>query len=176
VSNDIWSLFADWEETPDPFAYTLEIVDAALSGRIALENFNLSAYNQTIRKNEVMMSNRRKSKILYIVDDSENSLAEPYCIPETVVSPFAGQEDAYEKFEDEEEVSYAVREIRDLRGVIISGYRLDVLYCIKQALKGIPESVKALKNLVNSDPFIGELIRVVLESGQPFAELFPEAV
>lgn len=172
----IWGLFEEWEKVSEPFAYSLEVIDAAASGRIDMEHFNLDAYNKTIRKNENKVENRRKNKVLHIMYDVSETVTEPYGVPESVVTEYAGQEDEYEKLEDEDEVLYAVREIRELDGVFRCEYRVDILHCIRQALKGLPESVRLLKKLVASDPFIGELIKIILESGQPFAELFPEAV
>ena len=174
VSDDIWDLFKDWEDVDEPFEYVLEIVDAAASGRINLDDFNLSAYNKTIKKNENKANNRSKNKLFHIVEDIEDASVEPYGVPEAVVSLYAEQTDEFEKFENAEEVEYAVQEIRQHSSSVFCNYRIDVLHCIKQALKGLPDSIKLLKGLANDEPFIGNLIKIILESEQPFSELFPE--
>lgn len=174
VSADIWDLFKDWENTDEPFDYVLEIVDAAASGRINLSDFNLSAYNKTIKKNETKANNRRKNKVFHIVEDIEGASVEPYGVPETVVSLYVEQTDEFERFENAEEVEYAVKELRNLDSSLLCNYRIDIFHCIRQALKGLPDSIKLLKELVNNEPFIGSLIKVILESEQSFSELFPE--
>lgn len=176
VNDDIWGLFEEWEKTNAPFEYVLEIIDAAASNKVDFDNFNLSAYNKAVRKNVSKGSSRRKNKVLHIVNDIEDISSEPYGVAESIVSIYAEQEDEYKKLEDEEELAYAIEEIRNLNGVVFYTYRVDMLHCIKQALKGLPESINILKNLVDNDSFIGDLLKIVLESGQPFAELFPEAV
>jgi hypothetical protein len=43
---------------------------------------------------------------------------------------------------------------------------------MKQALKGIPESVKILQNVCNEYEVLAEQVRTVLSSGYTFEEIF----
>lgn len=174
VKDEIWDLFEKWEKVDEPFEYVLEIIDAATAGRIDLDNFNLAAYNKTIKKNENKVGNRRKNKILRITEDIDEAGVEPYAVPEAVVSLYAEQVDEYEKLENAEELKFAVKELRTLSVSILYDYRIDLFRCMQQALKGIPNSIKLLQELVNADPYIGSLIKIVLKSEKSLSELFPE--
>lgn len=54
-------------------------------------------------------------------------------------------------------------------------YRLDIIVCMKQAVRGIPQSIASLKNLVAEVPQIGEFVKIILSSGKPLNELFGAA-
>lgn len=175
VDSAVWSLFEKMDELSEPLECSLEVIDAAMAGRLDLDHFDLSAYAKTVKKNERLANFRVGSKLLPIVFDYNEEDAEPYGVPESVVSIYAEPVDAYEAIVDDEEVRYAVTELTNMNHDITSYYRIDFVRCMTQALKGIPASINLLKQLVCDDPYIGELIRAILSSGHPFCELFAGA-
>lgn len=170
--------------------YALEIIDAIHRGTAkvdlgkvaeAVSNndmealksaFNIEAYVNTIKKNQRLVNNAEAKKMRHICDVDDDGIVEPYGVTESVVSYYVEQKDEYEEFIDNEEVLYAVEQLYGMRSELRIEYRLDIIKCMKQALRGIPESLAHLKNLVVEAPQVGELIRIVLSSGKPLNELF----
>lgn len=174
VDNTIWSLFENIDSLDEPLDCSLEVIDAALSGKLDMNNFDLVAYAKTVKKNESLSNHRRGIKNLPIIADCSDVGIEPYGVPESVVSVYAEPVDEYENVDNEDEIKYAVNELTNMEHEITSYYRINLRRCMTQALKGIPAAIEALKKLICDDPYIGELIRIVLSSGYSFTELFAE--
>lgn len=158
----------------EPLDCSLEVIDAALSGKLDMNNFDLVAYAKTVKKNETLVNYRRGIRNLPIIADCSDVGIEPYGVPESVVSVYAEPVDEYENVDNEDEIKYAVNELTNMEHEITSYYRINLRRCMTQALKGIPAAIEALKKLICDDPYIGELIRIVLSSGYSFTELFAE--
>ena len=78
----------------------------------------------------------------------------------------------FERIENLEFLKYSVNKIKELSPYIMSEYRFDIVYGIKQALRGIPESINLLKKVISADAQIGELVEKILGSGVSFNDLF----
>lgn len=146
--------------------YTLEIIDAAMEGDIDFEKeFNLRGYIYTIKKSRELENYRRKKKVLRINDTVDEVTDYGDGVPVDALSGFVDKVDDFEKFESDDEVLYAVEEINKISNDILVCYHLDIKRCIKQALRGTPESLNLLKGLVEENKYIGELVKILLASG-----------
>ena len=81
-------------------------------------------------------------------------------------------EDAFEKLLDEEELHYALSVINDLQSFLAVEAKVDFTLLIKQAIRGIPESVKKLKEICEKYSVVGEQVEIILSSGYSVEELF----
>ncbi|MCM1217794.1 MAG: hypothetical protein NC548_25160 [Lachnospiraceae bacterium] len=184
-----------------PFAYSkkggrgtdcaLEVIDASLRGKIDLDRveqaaleegdtdtaFNLFAYNCEVQKNRRKVSYVEAGRVLHISGIEEDDYIEAYGVPESVVSEYAdaGKPDEYEKLLDEEEVQYAMGVIMGMQNVLLIEYRINFWHCMRQALKGVPESIALMRRLAEDAPDIGELIWIILSSGRSVEELCQSA-
>lgn len=178
-----------------PFAYsekmgndidcTLEVIEAAALGKINLDKveeaaleegstdkaFNLYAYNRKVHKNRKMVLCVESGRVMHISDVNDDGSVEPYGVPESVVAEYAGQTDEYEKLIEEDEVQYAAAVINDMKLIFLVDYRMDFWRCMRQALRGIPESVALLRSLAEEAPEIGELIWIILSNSKDVDDL-----
>ncbi len=170
--------------------YVCEIIDAIHSGTAKVnmskvvdavsknddealkKAFNIEAYVNSIKKNQRLVNNTAARKKLHICEVDDDGTVEAYGVTESVISNYAEQKDEYEEFIDNEETLYAVEQLYSMRSELMIEHRLDIIVCMKQAVRGIPQSIACLKKLVTEVPQIGELIRIVLSSGKPVSELF----
>ena len=151
-----------------------KVVDAVINNdKDALKRvFNIEAYVNSIKKNQRLVNNTAARKKLHICEVDDDGTVEAYGVTESVISNYAEQKDEYEEFIDNEETLYAVEQLYSMRSELMIEHRLDIIVCMKQAVRGIPQSIACLKKLVTEVPQIGELIRIVLSSGKPVSELF----
>ena len=180
LPEEILRLFTDLVEIPEKrIEFASEIISAAMQGNIDLEHeFNIDAYESAIRKNIRLgkEAKRKKEVFLDYTDSSDNweETAQAGGIKADVATLQAvnKMEDAYEQIMLEDELQYAVETIKSLQPMLLIEARIDFLHTMKQALKGIPESVKILQNVCNEYEVLAEQVRTVLSSGYTFEEIF----
>lgn len=151
-----------------------KVVDAVINNdKDALKRvFNIEAYVNSIKKNQRLVNNTAARKKLHICEVDDDGTVEAYGVTESVISNYAEQKDEYEEFIDNEETLYAVEQLYSMRSELMIEHRLDIIVCMKQAVRGIPQSIACLKKLVTEAPQIGELVKIILSSGKPVSELF----
>lgn len=180
LPEEILRLFTDLVEIPEKqIEFASEIISAAMQGNIDLEHeFNIDAYESAIRKN-IRLGKEAKRKKEVFLDYTDNSdsweeTAQAGGIKADVATLQAvnKMEDAYEQIMLEDELQYAVETIKSLQPMLLIEARIDFLHTMKQALKGIPESVKILQNVCNEYEVLAEQVRTVLSSGYTFEEIF----
>lgn len=180
LPEEILRLFTDLVEIPEKqIEFASEIISAAMQGNIDLEHeFNIDAYESAIRKNiRLGKEAKRKKEVFLDYTDSSDSweeTAQAGGIKADVATLQAvnKMEDAYEQIMLEDELQYAVETIKSLQPMLLIEARIDFLHTMKQALKGIPESVKILQNVCNEYEVLAEQVRTVLSSGYTFEEIF----
>lgn len=166
-SGDVWNLFKDAKNLGTDLDYTLEIIDNAMSGNIdTSKDFNIGAYIGKINKLKRLENNRELKKMLNITEEVSDN---PHEIPD---DKLPAAQDQYQKFEDDDEVLFSVEEINRISGRVLIENRLNINRCIKQALKGIPASIDALRRLVQDDDYAAELLYILLKSGYEMKDLF----
>lgn len=180
LPEEILRLFTDLVEIPEKqIEFASEIISAAMQGNIDLEHeFNIDAYESAIRKN-IRLGKEAKRKKEIFLDYTDNSdsweeTAQAGGIKADVATLQAvnKMEDAYEQIMLEDELQYAVETIKSLQPMLLIEARIDFLHTMKQALKGIPESVKILQSVCNEYEVLAEQVRTVLSSGYTFEEIF----
>lgn len=162
-------LFKDFKDYRGEFDYSIELIDAAIEGRIDItKQFSLFGYCKTVREGNFQTELKRLKKQQYIIDDDNDD--------ETgvKVSSLVDTRSDYEIIDDKEELSYTVNKIRALNDELISTIGIDLVYCMRQALKGTPQAVQELTNICEEYDFIAEYIQIILSSGVSFEELFPD--
>ena len=75
---------------------------------------------------------------------------------------------------ESDEVRWAVNQINTRAREWMITYKLDVPFCIRQTLRGMPESRDLLKKIIADNEVAAECIHAVLASGIEFNKLFPE--
>lgn len=180
LPEDILGLFLDLVENPSKkIEFAHEIVSAGLRGKIDLEHyFNIDAYEATIRKNQRLgIENKRKRESYIDFSDSCDDWDETVLsggIKADIASMKAvnKMEDAYEKLLSENELEYAVKSIKSLQPMLLVDAKLDIIHTMRQALKGIPESVKLLRQVCDDYKVVADNVKTILESGFEFNEIF----
>ena len=116
------------------------------------------------------MELRRLKKEDYLIDDDddENSGVR--------ASSLVDDKDDYTKLDDKSELDYTVNKIRELQLEIAKDLGLDIIFCMRKAVQGIPAAIEELGKVCKDLPWIGEYVQVILSSGVSFNELFPEEV
>lgn len=179
LPDEVLQLFMELVENPNrQIEFASEIIDAGLQGRIDLNSsFNLGAYEATIRKNGKLNLENRKKRELYIdqsdgddwEDVSRSGGIKVDALQRDAVDEIA---DAYEKLILEDELQYAITTIKELQPILLIEEQVDLLHLLKQSLRFVPSAIEALRSLCSDYEVLAEQIKVVLESGRKFEELF----
>lgn len=177
LPDEVLSLFTDLLEDPSKHVkYASEIISAGLQGNIDFgREFNLEAYEAAITRNQQFNTSRKRKKETFLdfsTSDDDESQHGGVRVDIASLSNALQMEDAYEQLMDEDELRYAISAIKSIQPVLIVEARMDILYTMQQALRGIPDSVKMLKKVCEDYEVLGEQIKVVLSSGYSFEEMF----
>lgn len=164
---DVVNLFSSLvEEKEKKISYASEIVFAALAGNIKLDDsFNIDAYTSTIRKNERLCTDKKRmyeSSYTLNSDCDDGLLDLGYCSQHNTEN--ISDSDDYIKFEDNEFLQYSVSVLKEINKDFISDYGIDLIFCIKRALGGIPSAVDVLKDICNNFDNIKDMIYALLTS------------
>lgn len=181
LPKEVLNLFVGLVEHPEKkIEFASEIVSAGLQGRINFDStFNIDAYEAAIRKNQKLGVENKKKKEVFLdfggnSSDDYDEVARQGGMKEDQVATKAVEkmEDAYEELLLEDELQYAVKTIRGLQPVLLANEKVDFLYTVRQALRGMPESRDILKRLCDEYEVVAEQIQVILGSGKSFDEIF----
>lgn len=180
LPDEILGLFVSLVDNPNKkLEFTSEIVFNGLQGRIDLSReFNIDAYETTIRKNQVLGKEGKKKKELYIdMSGSSDDWDEVTCsggikldqVNDRVVDKI---QDAYEQLLLDDELQYAVDTIKALNDDLMLEESIDLIYALKQSVKGIPEAIKSVKEVCENNGLVSELVMTVLNSGYEVSQIF----
>lgn len=165
---DVLNLFKSLvDENGKKISYASEIVFAALAGKIKLDDsFNIDAYISTIRKNERLCTDKKRMyEFSYTLNsdcDDDELLDLGYCSLHNTDT--ISDSDDYTKFEDNEFLQYSVSRLKEINKDFISDYGIDLIFCIKRALGGIPSALAILKDICNNFDNIRDMIYAILTS------------
>lgn len=180
---EVLALFNDLADCPEKkIEFASEIIQAALQGNIALNGaFNIDAYETAIRRNNFLIKIGEKKKKLRLdggsFDDDCSETVYAGCVKteylsSDYMSSITEVKDAFEDLLDESELNYAVSMMKKINNKVAAIYGVDLIHAIRQAIKGFPQSIEAVKNLCLSCKPISDLVEIVLSSDKEFDDLF----
>ena len=147
---------------------------AYTSGDEAAEyEFRLEAYINKINHMRRLEGLRESKRVVHVADDSGDDDDSSGVVSDKQMC-FADTSDAYADFADACELQYAVEKLNSLNGYFMVNARCDVKLAVRQALRGIPDSIVLLKRLCEEYPVAADLLKIILGSGQPYESMFPE--
>lgn len=178
LPEEVLNLFSGVDATKE-IEFAGEIISAGLQGNIRFDQtFNIDAYQAAIRKNQRLNleHSRKKQVFLDFSDNSDDweSTAMSGGIKADVATVKAvnQMEDAYEQLILGEDLKYAIETIKSLQPTLLVDAQIDFLHTMKQALRGIPESVSLLKKVCEEYEVLAEQVHTVLSAGLSFEEMF----
>lgn len=149
--------------------FTLEAIDMAMKEGIT-NDFSLRGYVNNARKKERMALNRQSKYSVNICSevDADSDSVEAKGVCESTLSDGT---DYYEDLILEDELHYTLIKLKSMYDDILIEYRLDILGCLAQAMKGIPQAINQLKGVCEANVQISEIVYVILSSHRSFEEL-----
>lgn len=177
---EVLNLFIPLTENPDKrIEFASEIISAGLNGKIDFtKDFNLDAYEATIKKNQRLLKENEKKKKSYIDFNGGSDDFEEVACSGGIKADFVQldsieeMKDAFEEVLANEELEYAVTTIKSLNAEFISDYGTDLIFALKKAVQGIPQAVEELKSICAEFSLVAELIETILSSKQEVEVLF----
>ena len=169
-------IFARADESERVTDYAYDIAMKGVRGDIYKpESFNIRAYERAVREKEVLRNYNLGKKFCSItnteIDDEKRQKGE--VTEEEASAAMVNQvADAFEEVLNDEEVRFAVACVKSLNEDFMVTEGLDLLACIRSALGGIKPAVDRLRKVCADYAVVGEYIKVILEDGRPFEELF----
>lgn len=174
-------LSAEFMETIEPYRnmtvggipildYAYDIYEAIKDGRIN-KRTNIIAFVRGIQNNTLKVESKKQKKIKYLVTCTEDSDEGRDGINQDSIP---AKEDKYEDFNDSEELVWAINKIKSLKMELCIDFGVDLESVIKKALIGFKPAIEILTKLCDEVDLISELVSIVLTSGIPVHELFPE--
>lgn len=165
-------LFKDLPNYHGEFDYSLEIIEAALEGRIDIrKDFNLFGYCKVIRDGKSNNEMKKFKKNVCLIEQSDE-----YAESGVTLESLVDERDDYEIINDNEETMYIVKKVQALNFEMMRDLGIDLIWCIKQAVKGVPQAVEELTNFCTEYSWYSEYVEIILGSGIPIDELFPDEV
>ena len=178
IPASVWGLFTEMGNDPTKSVpYVDEILNAGLEGRIATNlPFYIDAYCKAVESNTRMADYARVKRVVSTVDTDVKDMDDMRNAYGTVslshVSLVARMEDSFDKLADDEELRYAISQIRSLNESFILEYSVNIIETIKYAVRGIPSAIDNLRKLCNEFSDIAEYVQIILSSGRGFEEIF----
>lgn len=175
LPENVINLFSELLKHPEiNIEHASEIVEAGLKGNIG-ENFSLIAYEKGIKKKEALakISKAKKKKNIDTSLDTkqDNSVTSYFDISMTQLDMQVVKTtdllDEYEKLLNEDELEYAIKEIKGLQKDIFIKEQIDVMQGLKDALDGVPVAIRTMKELCEKYERVNELLEIILSSKIP---------
>lgn len=174
-------LSAEFMETIEPYRnmtvggvpildYAYDIYEAIKDGRIN-KRTNIIAFVRGIQNNTLKVESKKQKKIKYLVTCTEDDNEDRDSVSQESIP---AKEDKYADFNDSEELIWAVNKIKSLKMELCIDFGVDLESVIKKALIGFKPAIEILTKLCDEVDLISELVSIVLTSGIPINELFPE--
>ncbi len=169
----VWSLFSSLGSLSEEkrlnsteYSHTIEIVNAALRGYLAtsdesIDSFNLEAYEYKCNENDRISKIYTADKVLYIVDNVEETDIKIGEIHENNVKLSKSGE--FDSTDNSLSFESNIQRLLELRKMYIKVHGIDLVFVFKASLKGIPEAIGEMKILSNSDKELRELIKSLCE-------------
>lgn len=156
--------------------YVLEIVESALDGKLKIDGvdtdgnaiFDLERYERKVEKNRKLEQARRHKREKVLLDDyddleTEGVLADTISALQT--------EDIAESIVNKAELEWALKYLDENFFDLLVWEKMDIKIALRQANKGIPESIQLIKKVVDKYPIMAEIIHIILSCGKPLEEI-----
>ncbi len=174
-SGKIWSLFNQIAETQQSqtefglscdYAHTLEIVHAAMSGSISLDedsvnSFNLRAYEYACSENDKIGRIKRAEKELFIVDsfsdEGETKKVGFGDIPSNSVR-LSTQDKRLDEIVNDDAFNKSLEELLGIRTKVFVEYGLDIVQALREALVGTKDAVDNIKLISDKNEQVKNVI------------------
>ena len=151
------------------YSHTSEIISSAMNGNLPKnhEDFDLRSYEIACARTDEIELSKSKKKYLTIVDKINGSDdAVGYGEISSNDSRLKVVNDALELFEDNEEFECCLSQLYNLREDYIIERGVDPAVMLYNSLKGIPEAVSSIVELVSEDLVLKHIIEVLCETGK----------
>lgn len=181
---EIWELFSDLanlsrgevmvKDTQSDFGHTVEIINSAMNKRLDnregfdLETFDLKAYEIECRKKDLIKLNDSRKKYLTIVDTVNGSDENVVGYGEISMndSRLKSVEDAFALLDEDDEFERCLSELYNIRKDYIVSKGIDPVEMLKNSLKGIPEAVSLMTELVLDDISLKQIVEGLCSNGK----------
>lgn len=166
---EIWGLFSDLaniskdeiisQNSRSEFEHTVEIVNSAMNKKLdnrecfSLDTFGLRAYEAECRKKDDIKLNDSRRRYLTIVDTVNGNDANVVGYGEITSndSRLKSIEDAFALFDENDEFECCLSELYNIRKDYIITKGVDLVEMLLNSLKGIPEAVSLMAELILDD-------------------------
>lgn len=173
---EIWGLFSDLaslskEEILNKsgrgeFSHTVEIINSAMNKKLDnregfdLDTFDLRAYEAECRKKDDIKLNDSRKKFLTIVDTVNGSDNDVVGYGEISMNDnrLKSIEDAFALFDENDEFERCLSELYNIRKDYIVTKGVDPVEMLINSLKGIPEAVSLMAELVLEDLSLKQIV------------------
>ena len=154
--------------------HTDEIIVAGLKGNIG-ENFSLGAYEHGIQKKEdlakLSKAKRRKNINISVNMEDDESLTSYFDISmsqlDNQLVKTSDLCDEYERLLNEDELKYAIEEIKSIKKDIFIKEQVNIVSGLKDALKGKPVAIRTMKEMCEKYEKVNELMKIILSAKIP---------
>lgn len=186
---EIWELFSDiaslskeealTKGTRGEFSHTMEIIQSAMNKKLdnresfSPDTFDLRAYEAECRKKDDIKLNDSRKRYLTIVDTVNGSDENIVGYGEISMndSRLKSIEDAFALFDEDDEFESCLRELYNIRKDYIVEKGVDLVEMLKNSLKGIPEAVSLMSDLVLEDSSLQRIVEGLCINGRNTLQL-----
>lgn len=180
---EVWGLFSELASLSEEeilnknkrydYSHTTEIINSAMNSKIEsregfnTDEFNLKAYEFKCHQNDEIKLNDLRKKHLTIVDTINGSDDDVVGYGEISSNDtrLRSIEDAFELLEDNDEFEKCLCELYSIRKDYIIEKGVDPVEMLKNSLKGVPEAVTSMVDLLLEDSSLKNIIEVLCENG-----------
>lgn len=173
---EIWGLFSDLASLSkeeilnksgrSEFSHTIEIINSAMNKKLDnregfdLDTFDLRAYEAECRKKDDIKLNDSRKKFLTIVDTVNGSDNDVVGYGEISINDnrLKSIEDAFALFDENDEFERCLSELYNIRKDYIVTKGVDPVEMLINSLKGIPEAVSLMAELVLEDLSLKQIV------------------
>lgn len=181
----VWELFKDLGEVPEEeivaqsskdkceYGHTLEIIRSAMNGNMGVaeyENgFDLKAYEYKCQKNDEITYGKLRDKFLSIVDKvGEDDDRVNY--GEVSSNTLRSFEESFDLLEKNVAFERCLADLYNIRTKYIVEKGIDPVETVLNSLRGVPEAVNEIKNLIFSDSVLRDIVISLCEGSSGFLE------
>lgn len=181
----VWSLFTELSKANESmklnqkkkvgveFSHTLEIVNAALSGSIQLDDdsidtFNLSAYEFACQENEKIVKCAKVNKELFIVDDynSESDTEKRVGFGDISMRRLGTKDKNLEEIINSEAFGESLSQLLGIRSTVAVDYGVDIVRALYGALIGTVGAVELVRKVTEQNKQVEEIITTLCNSSR----------
>lgn len=150
--------------------YTYEIYEAYVDGRVN-KRTNILAFVRGIQDNTAKVESKKQAKVKHFIteDADENDDLDGVNI-NSIETP----KDGYAVYEDSDELTWAVNKIKSLKMEMCIDFSVNLEMVLQKAAHGFKPAKETLIKMCKEVDLVADLVNIILSSGKPILELFPE--